>query len=311
MSVDRCHRPSHRYSNVMEIIIAKTAGFCFGVKKAIDLAFSVQEKRVQEGIDLPVYTLGPLIHNHEVIHDLEEKGIYALDSVEEVPEESLVIIRAHGVGKKTYEALAKKKVTLQDATCPFVKKIHGIVEKAGQEGREVIILGDPAHPEVEGIRGWCLTEPWIYKTKEDVLRHLPEKDKEYTLVFQTTSNPSVCEGILACLKEMGIAMEVVPTICSATLLHQTEARELAGKVDCMFVIGARHSSNSNKLYQLCLKENPETYFVETETEIPQEVLMKIRQHQLERIGITAGASTPQKIIENVAFVLERGEHEDL
>lgn len=283
----------------MGIKLAKTAGFCFGVRNAIDLAL----KTAKSAEGSTVFTFGPLIHNREVIQDLEAKGIVAVDSLDAVPDGSLVVVRAHGVGKKVQETLEEKGCTVIDATCPFVKKIHRIVEKAGEMGNRVIILGDPRHPEVEGIRGWCREEAKVYLTEEDLLADPPDPDREYTVVAQTTSNPKVVEGILSKLSEMGIRCEVEKTICSATREHQEEAVALAKEADAMVVIGSPTSSNTRKLYQLCLKENPKTFFVETKDDLTKEMAC-FGDKAL--VGVTAGASTPDFVIQGVVEALEEG-----
>ncbi len=289
----------------MGIRLAKTAGFCFGVRNAIDLAV----KAAKEAEKAPVYTLGHLIHNQEVIRTLEDKGIFAVDSPDMVPENSLVILRAHGVGKDVEDALLQKKVRLIDATCPFVKKIHRIVEDAGRRGQKVIILGDPSHPEVIGIRGWCAEKPYVYLSEEDVLKDPPEASGTYTVVEQTTSDPKVVQGILRLLEARGLSVEVSSTICSATKEHQDEATALARETDIMFVVGSPHSSNSRKLFALCRKENPRTYFVNTAQDVVSEMLFpenggEEAARREWNIGVTAGASTPQDVIEGVIAVIE-------
>ena len=283
----------------MGIKLAKTAGFCFGVRNAIDLAL----KTAKSAKGSTVYTFGPLIHNREVIQDLEAQGITAVESLDLVPAGSLVVLRAHGVGKTVQEALEAKGCTVIDATCPFVKKIHRIVEKAGEKGRRVIILGDPRHPEVEGIRGWCREEAKVYLTVDDLMGNPPDPAQEYTVVAQTTSDPKAVEGILGRLQEMRIRMEAERTICSATREHQEEAVTLAREADAMLVIGSPTSSNTRKLYQLCLKENPRTFFVETKADLTEEMLHFGKDAA---IGVTAGASTPDFVIRGVIEALTNG-----
>ena len=285
----------------MKITVAKTAGFCFGVRNAIKIAQEESKKS-----DQIVYTYGPLIHNNDVIRQLESQGVYALEVDDHNPDGkapaevdfapgSKVVIRAHGVGEAVYESLKAKGAELVDATCPYVKKIHSIVRKQSEQGKSIIILGDPKHPEVQGIRGWCLGEPLIYRNEEEILENPPSKDEEYTLVAQTTFDQYKFKKILELFEKMEYNLYMCPTICKATAQHQTEALELAKQSDMMIVIGGKHSSNTRKLYNLCSSQCPLTYFVENAKELSS---INFNSDAL-TVGVTAGASTPDYIIQEV------------
>ena len=284
----------------MKITVAKTAGFCFGVRNAIKIAQEESKKS-----DQIVYPHGPLIHNNDVIRQLEERGIYALETDDKNPDGkapadvdfppgSKVVIRAHGVGEAVYESLKAKGAVLVDATCPYVKKIHSIVRKQSEEGKSIIILGDPKHPEVQGIRGWCLGEPLIYRNEEEILENPPSKDEEYTLVAQTTFDQYKFKKILELFAKMEYNLYMCPTICKATSQHQAEALELAAQSDVMIVIGGKSSSNTQKLYEICSGVCANTYYIQT-----FEDLQSQNFQSGDSVGITAGASTPNSIIEEV------------
>ncbi|MBU5460551.1 bifunctional 4-hydroxy-3-methylbut-2-enyl diphosphate reductase/30S ribosomal protein S1 [Anaerostipes sp. MSJ-23] len=271
----------------MEVILAKTAGFCFGVKRAVDTVYKEAGKE-------NVYTYGPIIHNEQVVSDLEKKGVSVLRTKEELEhlEKGTVIIRSHGVAKEIYDLIEKKGLTLVDATCPFVKKIHKVVQKASEEGKKIIIVGSAEHPEVEGIRGWCNGKVEIIANMEDV--------KEMTLsgpaclVSQTTFNYKKFKDLVEIISQKGYDIEVCNTICNATEERQMEAKSIAANVDAMIVIGDKHSSNSQKLFEISNKECKNTFFVQTLKDLDLKPFESIG-----KVGITAGASTPQKIIKEV------------
>ncbi len=275
----------------MEVIVAKTAGFCFGVRRAVE--------QVYEQIDhgkRPVYTLGPIIHNEEVVRDLEEKGVTVLeneDALEKVLE-GTVIIRSHGVGKAVYEKAKKQGLCMVDATCPFVKKIHRIVEERSREGYRVIIAGDETHPEVEGIRGWGDEKTLVVKNEKDI-ENLPDLTGEkLCIVSQTTFNYNKFKELVEKFSEKGYDIFVLNTICNATQERQVEAGRIASQVDAMIVVGGKSSSNTRKLYEICRKECKNTYYIQTLGDFDPESVSSVRS-----VGITAGASTPKNIIEEV------------
>lgn len=271
----------------MEIITAKSAGFCFGVNRAIEACY----KEIEKGGRIVTY--GPLIHNKNVNRDLEKHGVKTVDSLDEC-EGSTVIIRSHGVGKDVYDELDSRGINYVDGTCPFVKKIHGIVRKKRDEGYEIIIIGDRKHPEVIGINGWC-DDSAIITDNEDEARKLElDSEKKYAVVVQTTFRESKYNNILNVLMEKTGRLTADNTICSATEERQEEAVRLSQKVDKMLVIGDKGSSNTQKLYEICRKNCKNTYYIET---IEDLVLNNYKFN--DRIGITAGASTPPAIIKEV------------
>lgn len=271
----------------MEVILAKTAGFCFGVKRAVDTVYKEAGKK-------NVYTYGPIIHNSEVVNDLKKKGVEVINSREELEalEEGTVIIRSHGVAREIYDLIHEKGLELVDATCPFVRKIHKIVEKAGNDGDQVIIVGSEHHPEVQGIKGWCTGEVHIISDAEQF--EGIDLNKPTTLVSQTTFNYKKFKDIVDILSKKSYDIDVMNTICNATEERQTEAGTIARQSDAMLVIGGKHSSNTQKLYEICRKECENTYFIQTLDDLDLKQLQSFRS-----VGITAGASTPNNIIKEV------------
>ena len=275
-----------------EIVVAKTAGFCYGVKRAVQNTYAEAEK------DTNTVTLGDLIHNKTVISKLSDMGVKSYESVEEIPDNSKVIIRAHGVGKKTISDLEKRGLEYIDLTCPHVKKIHNIVAEHYEKGYQIVIIGDRFHPEVVGINGWCENSAFItYSTEENYPLDL-SKDK-VCIVAQTTINKNIFIQIVQNLKNTCQSALVFDTICRATKERQDEAKLIAENADIMFVIGSAKSSNSQKLFEIARSECPQSYFIENFEDIPQNIYLKNK-----RIGITAGASTPGSIIEEVYTTMD-------
>ncbi len=277
--------------NNMEVMVAKTAGFCFGVKRAVDQVY----EEIQNGRP-PICTLGPIIHNEEVVRDLEEKGVRVLKDEEDLKdlEDGTVIIRSHGVGKSIYERIRNQGLKLVDATCPFVKKIHRIVEEQNQQGRRVIIIGDQDHPEVEGIRGWGDERTLVVKNQKEI-EELPDlRGEKLCIVSQTTFNYNKFKELVEKFSEKGYDIIVLNTICNATQERQVEAERIASQVEAMIVIGGKNSSNTRKLYEICRKECKNTYYIQTLGDFDPESVSSVRS-----VGITAGASTPKNIIEEV------------
>lgn len=274
----------------MEVILAKSAGFCFGVKRAVDTVYE------QTGTGSKIYTYGPIIHNEEVVRDLEEKGVTVLENEAELDAltEGTVVIRSHGVERRINDAIAKKGLQVVDATCPFVKKIHRIVEKESADGRRIIIIGNRNHPEVEGICGWSLTEPTVIESAEEAENFKANPEEKLCIVSQTTFNYNKFQDLVEIFQKKGYDVIVVNTICNATEVRQKEAREIAQRVDIMIVIGGTHSSNTRKLYEICQKECERTYFIQTLDDLHLEIPKSAKL-----VGITAGASTPNNIIEEV------------
>lgn len=275
----------------MEITVAKTAGFCFGVKRAVEKVYD----QIATG-KKPIYTYGPIIHNEEVVRDLEEKGVQVIHSKEELEalKEGVVVIRSHGVGRENYELLERQGLELVDATCPFVKKIHKIVREQCEAGRRVIIVGNEHHPEVEGIKGWGNEYTLAVESLEEFENLALRPDEKLCIVAQTTFNYNKFQELVEIFEKKGYDISVVNTICNATEERQTEAKEIAAKVDAMIIIGGRHSSNTRKLYEICSRECADTYFIQTLDDLHLDLPKSVRL-----VGITAGASTPNKIIEEV------------
>ena len=274
----------------MEVILAKSAGFCFGVKRAVEQVYD------QIGKDEPIYTYGPIIHNEEVVKDLEKKGVRVIESEAELASltEGNVVIRSHGVPKKIYDLMEKQGLTCVDATCPFVKKIHGIVSKESAAGKHIIIIGNPNHPEVEGIKGWCNGEVNVIESVQEAEKYDFPMDKSICIVSQTTFNYKKFQELVEIFQKKGYDISVVNTICNATEERQREARRIAADVDSMIVIGGTHSSNTRKLYEICSEECENTYFIQTLDDLHLDLAKSTRL-----VGITAGASTPNNIIEEV------------
>ena len=275
----------------MKVIKAKTAGFCFGVKRAVDTVY----EQVDACSSL-IYTYGPIIHNEEVVRDMESKGVVVLRSEEELDalEKGTVIIRSHGVGKWIYDKLEARNIRIVDATCPFVKKIHNIVRKASAEGAHIVIIGNPDHPEVQGIRGWAGEKVTVVQDKESAEGVDFGKKEKICVVSQTTFNYNKFKDLVEIIKKKSYDVSVLNTICNATKERQTEAQSIAESVDAMIVIGDKHSSNTQKLFEICRMACNNTYYIQTLDDLNLNQLGSV-----ETVGITAGASTPNNIIEEV------------
>ena len=272
-----------------EVILAKSAGFCFGVKRAVDTVYEQTGKK-------NVYTFGPIIHNEEVVKDLEKKGVFVINTMEELDDitEGTVIIRSHGVSSAVYEALRKKGVEIVDATCPFVLKIHNIVKQESANGKQIVIIANEKHPEVEGIMGWSKTQVHVVDTVEKAQNLQLDPQREVCIVSQTTFNYNKFKELVEIISEKGYNIIIRNTICNATEERQTEAREIAKRVDAMIVVGGSSSSNTRKLYEICKNECKDTYYIQTLNDLDMTSLGKA-----DCIGITAGASTPNNIIQEV------------
>ena len=280
----------------MKIKVAETAGFCFGVKRAVDKVYQL----IEEGTS-PIYTLGPIIHNEEVVADLAARGVRVI-SEDMIPDlhQGTVVIRSHGVGKHIYQLLEKTDLDYIDVTCPFVLKIHRIVERESTAGKQILIFGDPNHPEVKGICGWCNGPYTVLDSREEAENFVPPDGKEICIVAQTTFNYNKFKELVEILSKkrydnnvLNIS-NILNTICNATEERQKEAKNIAGEVDTMLVVGGRHSSNTQKLFEICKKECGNTYYIQTPVDLDSEMFQCSSY-----VGITAGASTPKKIIEEV------------
>lgn len=273
------------------IKIAKTAGFCYGVRRAVDEVYRLS------GGNQPIATLGELIHNRQVVEDLESRGVMVYQTVDEIPDGVTVIIRTHGVGKDVLDKIRARGLSYIDLTCPFVEKIHKIVAEHHQKGYQIIIVGDEKHPEVVGINGWCEDSAVIvYAGTEENFEKYAEND--VCVVAQTTINREIFGEIVRNIKKTCQKAIVFDTICSATKERQKEADLLSHESDVMFVVGGRESSNTRKLYDIARANCPMTYFIETFEDIPQV------NYNNKKIGITAGASTPGGIIEEVFTTMD-------
>ncbi len=276
----------------MQVKLAKTAGFCFGVKRAVETVY--EQVKAHQGET--IYTFGPIIHNAEVVKDLEAKGVMVLHTEEELRnlDGGIVIIRSHGVSKDIYDILEERGVVCVDATCPFVKKIHRIVQEESENGKEIVIIGDATHPEVKGIMGWAKNGAYVVKTEEDAQNLIFPDNSQICVVSQTTFNYNKFKYLVEILSKKSYDISVLNTICSATKERQTEAESIAKEVDAMIVIGDKHSSNTQKLFEICKKACDNTYYIQTLDDLNGNQLKSVKT-----VGITAGASTPNNIIEEV------------
>ena len=278
----------------MKVKVAETAGFCFGVKRAVNKVYELIDTEQK-----PIFTLGPIIHNEGVVADLEARGVHViaeadLDSPDDTLQNGTVVIRSHGVGKAIYDKLKEKNISYVDVTCPFVLKIHRIVEKESLAGNHIIIIGDKDHPEVQGICGWCQGPYTVIRNKEEAEAFVPPKGKKISIVSQTTFNYNKFKDLVEILCKKRYDNNVLNILCNATEERQREAKNIAGEVDTMLVVGGRHSSNTQKLFEICKKECGNTYYIQTPVDLDSEMFQCSSY-----VGITAGASTPNKIIEEV------------
>ena len=275
------------------VSLAKSAGFCFGVKRAVNMVYSEMEEANE-----PIYTYGPIIHNDEVVKDMEKHGVRVIRSIEEVADlpTGKIIIRSHGVTRAEYQCMEAAGHEILDATCPFVKKIHRLAEQYTGDGYHLIIIGNPVHPEVVGIRGWCVTDRvTVLSSIEEAEAFQPSSEEKICIVAQTTFNYKKFEELVEIISKKGYDISVINTICSATEERQTEAREIARQTDAMIVIGDKNSSNTQKLFEICKKECENTYYIQTSNDMDYASL-----REYHHVGITAGASTPNNIIEEVS-----------
>jgi 4-hydroxy-3-methylbut-2-enyl diphosphate reductase len=274
----------------MKVILAKKAGFCFGVKRATQLAFEAAGKNQE------TYTLGPIIHSPQVVGKLENLGIRALDSLDGL-DHGTIIIRSHGVELKEINEAKQKNLTIVDATCPFVTKAQEHVKSLSEAGYGVVVVGDADHPEVQGIVSYGGENVFVVALGEDV-RKLP-KMKKIGVVAQTTQSFENLKNVVFECLQRGGEIRVYNTICDATTVRQDEAKELAGQVDCMLVIGGFNSANTRRLLEVCAELQPRTYHIETAAEINPVWFAGV-----ELVGVTAGASTPKWIIDEVMNKIE-------
>ena len=278
----------------MKVELAKSAGFCFGVEKAVNTVYEEAKKN-----DEIVYTLGPIIHNEEVVKDMKRRGVEAvnIEDLNSLPK-GTVIIRSHGVSKDVYNFVKHSGHRVVDATCPFVKKIHAIVSVQSGKGKTVVIIGNPKHPEVEGIRGWGDQNTYAVENIDEFIELDLKKDKEIIIVAQTTFNHKKFQEIIDKILLLGYDVRCFNTICNATQERQAEAKNIASNVDAMIVIGDKKSSNTSKLVEICQEECKNTVFIQTLEDLDYDALLSV-----DSVGITAGASTPKHIIEEVQNIV--------
>ncbi|MBR4759250.1 MAG: 4-hydroxy-3-methylbut-2-enyl diphosphate reductase [Lachnospiraceae bacterium] len=303
----------------MDVILAKTAGFCFGVKRAVDLVYEKIEEQEKAFADTGkkkrIFTLGPIIHNETVVSELESKGVCVLEEKTDgfyaeqkdsegqtnlirIPEtdlaDAVIIIRSHGITKQTMEKLEITGAEIADATCPFVKKIHKIVKEESENDKQVVVIGDADHPEVQGIISYSKNPPIVIGNRE-IAEEMPQGNgAKIAIVSQTTYNYNKFQELVEILTKKAYDISCVNTICHATSERQQEAQSIAKQVDCMIVIGGTHSSNSRKLFEICGRECENTYFIQTPGDLHLDLPKSVKS-----VGITAGASTPNNIIEEV------------
>ncbi len=282
----------------MKIEIAEKAGFCFGVARAVKIA---EEYSAADG---DTVTYGMLIHNRDVTDALEKKGVCMVDDTDKIKDGMNVIIRAHGVPRSEQEAIEAKGANIIDATCPYVKKIHSIVETADREGKTVIIVGDPNHPEVKGINGWCQNRAYVINSEEEAEQLLSQNiEKSIAVVAQTTIRRDFFKKIENFLKKHFTNAEIFDTICNATNERQKAAAELAARADCMIVVGGAQSSNTKKLYELCRDTCENTICIENAKELKKHINKGSFPLPKKLVGITAGASTPDSVIKEVYLTM--------
>ena len=278
----------------MKVELAKSAGFCFGVEKAVNTVYEEAKK----GNDI-VYTLGPIIHNEEVVKDMKKRGVEAvkIEDLASLPK-GTVIIRSHGVSREIFNFVKRSGHRVVDATCPFVKKIHAIVSVQSGKGKTVVIIGNPDHPEVMGIRGWGDENTYAVENIEQFINLELKKDEEIIIVAQTTFNHKKFQEIIDKISILGYDVRCFNTICNATQERQAEAKKIASNVDAMIVIGDKKSSNTGKLVEICQEECKNTVFIQTLEDLDYSALLSV-----DSVGITAGASTPKHIIEEVQNIV--------
>ncbi len=274
----------------MKVVLAKSAGFCFGVKRAVDLV----EQEIEKGTS-SIYTYGPIIHNEEVVNDFKNHGVEVMEEDDRIYPKGTVIIRSHGITRAVEDKLNKDGHNIIDATCPFVKKIHRAVDEHSKNGEYIIIIGNPSHPEVRGIVGWINGTDYAVVSDAESAKNLSvNSDRRACIVSQTTFNHKKFQELVEIIREKGYDIIVLNTICDATNKRQVEAAEIAASVDAMIVIGSKNSSNTQKLYQICKTKCNDTYYYQTAADFrPDDISF------IESVGITAGASTPNNIIEEV------------
>lgn len=275
----------------MEIIVAENSGLCYGVKRALQIA-----KKTREIKESNIYTFGDLIHNPQVISDLEKHGIHSIEDLDKI-KNGTVIIRSHGVSPHIYSQLAKKNIEIVDATCPIVKKIQKLVEKLAKKEDEIIIVGNKEHPEIKGLIGYSQGKGIIIENESQV-KNLSSRKRRVVLV-QSTQDLFLLKKISASLIEITEELKVYNTICQSTQTRQNSTSELAAHVDVLFIIGGKNSSNTRKLFEISKRILPNTYFIENPDKITPAML-----EGAEKIGLSGGASTPPEAIQEAVVKIQ-------
>lgn len=285
----------------MEIIVGKTAGFCYGVKRAVDGSLN----QIKENNN-KIYCLGELVHNKQVVTELEDKGIKVIEKISDAPKKSTVIIRAHGVEKKIYNIAKENELEIIDYTCPNVLKIHDLAKEYEQNGFYIFLTGSENHPEIIGTKSYCGKNSIVISDENDVKNAMSKFEKSGTkkllLISQTTYSLDKFEKIKKMVEqdiENNVEVVIKNTICLATEQRQKETQKLSQEVDCMIIIGGKNSSNTKKLYDIAKENCTNTILIETKDEINKENIK-----DFESVGIMAGASTPQKSIDDVIGILK-------
>ncbi len=280
----------------MKVILAKSAGFCFGVQRAIDMVYQQIDKKNEADDGRDIYTYGMIIHNEKVTEDLASKGVKIIEQPEDIGKikGQKMIIRSHGVPPEIYKRAADEGVITCDATCPFVKKIHNIVDRESSKGNKIVIIGDPSHPEVAGIAGWAKRGAVIINNEEEARLFTANANENICIVAQTTFNTQKFKHFVEIIKKKGYHTNVINTICNATAIRQKEAFDISARADIMIVIGDKRSSNTLKLYDICRSNCKDTYHIQTVKDLTNADLQSDKC-----VGITAGASTPNYLIQEV------------
>lgn len=275
----------------MEIIIAENAGFCFGVERAIDATYETLKNNNSK-----VYSIGPIIHNDIVINDLESHGLVVINDYDEALKlkNEKVIIRTHGIEKNIYEAIKNNGNEIIDLTCPFVSKIHKIVSEYSDKGYKIVVIGDKEHPEVKGIISYAKTDIYVIINENDIKSLQMDKNDNICVVCQTTTNMDNAQKLVDILRDLFYNIKLVNTICNATQNRQNEVQKISKECEMMLIIGSSSSSNTKKLYEIAKENCNNTYLLNSVQDVK-----KIKIGKESRIGVSAGASTPKYLIEEI------------
>lgn len=275
----------------MEITVGKNAGFCFGVQRAVDAVYDLLKENSSD-----IYSIGPLIHNEIVTKDLKNKGLIEINDYDEIKnlKNKKVIIRTHGIEKQVYDLLKSNNNSIVDLTCPFVSKIHKLVEEYSESGYKIIVIGDKDHPEVKGIVSYAKNDIYVVISEEDIKNLKIDRNDKVFIVFQTTTNAENAQKLVDILRDLFYNSRLVNTICNATQNRQDEVKILAETCDVMLIIGSNTSSNTRKLYEISKKYCENTYLLNSVDDIKN-----IKKEKSVKIGVSAGASTPKYLIEEI------------